>query len=135
MIANIVGNGLWTAANLAAYIRYRRALRNPRRAQEKILRRFLRRNADSEYGRRYGYARIRTVLDFQRAVPIVTYDDLEPWIEKVRQGQPGVFTTEPVPRSSATARASADVDSGKFPPSPMKARIPDHDSSRFPPFP
>jgi hypothetical protein len=96
MIANILGNGLWTFTNTAAYIRYRRALRNPRRAQEEILRRFLRRNADSEYGRRYGYPRIRTVKDFQSAVPIVTYGDLEPWIEKVRQGQPQVFTTEPV---------------------------------------
>jgi hypothetical protein len=96
MIANIVGNGLWTLTNTAAYTRYRRAVRNPRQAQEEILRQFLRRNADSEYGRRYGYARVRTVRDFQRAVPIVTYGDLEPWIEKIRQGQPGVFTTEPV---------------------------------------
>jgi hypothetical protein len=96
MIANIVGNGLWTVANLAAYVRYRRALSNPRRAQEEILRRFLRCNANSEYGRHYGYGRIRTVRDFQRAVPIVTYGELEPWIEKIRQGGSQVLTAEPV---------------------------------------
>src|SRR5262249_131850 len=66
------------------------------RSQENILRNFLRRNAASEYGQRHGYGKIRTVRQFQESVPIVTYDDLEPWINRIAHGRANVLTAEPV---------------------------------------
>jgi hypothetical protein len=106
MIRFLLGNGLWTLANARAYVGYRLAARNPRRAQERILFNFLRQNASSEYGRRHHYARIRSVAQFQDAVPIVSYDDLEPWIEKIRQGEQNVLTTEPVLMMEKTSGSS-----------------------------
>jgi hypothetical protein len=76
--------------------RFRRALHDPRRAQEKILLDFLRRNARSAYGRKHGYEGIRTVEEFQEAVPLAAHDDLEPWIDRARAGETGVLTEEPV---------------------------------------
>jgi len=106
MIRYLLGNGLWTLANARAYLGYRLAARNPRRAQERILFDFLRRNTNSEYGRQHRYAKIRSVAEFQDAVPIVSYDDLEPWIERIRQGEQNVLTTEPVLMMEKTSGSS-----------------------------
>jgi hypothetical protein len=96
MLSCLAGNSLWTLANSAAWLRHQRACWDPRKVQEAILARFLHRNAQSAYGRHYGYAKLRTVHEFQDAVPIVTYDDLAPWIERIRRGEPRVLTAEPV---------------------------------------
>src|SRR3712207_181001 len=73
----LVANGVWLASGSRATRAFRRALREPRRAQETLLATLLRRNARADYGRRYRFERLRAVRDYQDAVPIVTYDDLE----------------------------------------------------------
>lgn len=55
--------------------------------QEQGLLEKVRRNAQSDFGRDHGFASIRSVDDFRRAVPLSTYDDYEPYIDKVRHGQ------------------------------------------------
>jgi hypothetical protein len=42
---------------------------------------------ETEYGKRNGFNGISTYDDFKNRVPIVTYEDFEPYIEKARQGQ------------------------------------------------
>ncbi len=98
MITRCLGNALWLRSNLRHAAAYRRALSNPRRAQEEILFAFLERNATSAYGRQFRYAQIRSVHDFQQAVPVVTYDDLVPWIDRMLHGEERVLTTEAVLR-------------------------------------
>lgn len=46
---------------------------------------------DTEYGKKYGFKSIKSIHDFQHRVPIVTYEDYEPYIEKARQGQADIF--------------------------------------------
>ena len=55
-----------------------RAQENPSAAQERLLLGFVRRAAATEWGRTHGFAAIRSVRDFQRAVPIASYEDLAP---------------------------------------------------------
>ena len=54
------------------------ALRNPSATQERLLLSFVRRARDTEWGRAHDYRLIRSVRDFQRAVPINGYEDLAP---------------------------------------------------------
>jgi GH3 auxin-responsive promoter len=75
---------------------FRRALARPEAAQAARLRRLLERNVTSAYGRRHGFGRIRTPREYQDAVPIVEAEQLVPWVERVKNGEPGVLTTEPV---------------------------------------
>ncbi|HVR75512.1 MAG TPA: GH3 auxin-responsive promoter family protein [Planctomycetota bacterium] len=96
MLKAILGNLLWTAGNLRHHRRFLRARRDRRAAQETILLSFLQRNAGSAYGRAHGYASIRGVEEFQDRVPIVTYEDLEPWVERAARGEQEVLTMEPV---------------------------------------
>ena len=43
---------------------------------ERNLRAILGANAGTEYGRRHGFAEIQTIRDYQRRVPIVTYEGI-----------------------------------------------------------
>jgi len=53
-------------------------LRDPTAAQERLLLGLVHRARRTEWGRRHDYARIRSVSDFQRAVPMSRYEDLAP---------------------------------------------------------
>jgi GH3 auxin-responsive promoter len=64
----------------------------PSKSQERLLHRILRTNADTEFGRRHGFSRIKTFREFQERVPISSYQDLEPYIRAEMAGQPKQLT-------------------------------------------
>lgn len=107
MSAARAANALWHLASRPRARRFQRALRQPEDAQRRLLRAYLRRNAETAYGRTCRFADIEDVEAYRRRVPIVEYDDLAPFIERVRRGEPRVLTAAPVrrllPSSGSTA--------------------------------
>jgi len=63
-------------------------------------------NRDTEYGRRHGFATLQTISDYQHAVPIVRYADIENDIERMVDGEGSVLVTEPVRRFFLTSGSS-----------------------------
>jgi hypothetical protein len=61
--------------------------RRARRVQHEVLWNKLRRNADSDFGRQYRLADIRSIADFRRQLPISTYEDYRPYVERVKRGE------------------------------------------------
>ena len=59
--------------------------RNPEGAQERVLRSILRENRNTEYGQDQGFRRINSIPKFQRAMPVVEYEDIESRIERMLQ--------------------------------------------------
>lgn len=98
-----LANGAWLAASVPAWLRFRRALRQPAEAQSAILRGLLARNADTAYGRAHGFGEIRDYGQFRERVPVVDYDALQPWIARLMRGEPGVLTREQVTRLVPTS--------------------------------
>lgn len=72
------------------------ARRDPAGQQKAWLLDVLGRNADTEYGRRHGFARIRTHADYARRVPIVRYDDIAGEIARIADGEAGILTADSV---------------------------------------
>lgn len=79
-----------------ARVRFLAAARDPAAAQAARLRQILTANADTAYGRAMGFARVSSLTEYRARVPLVRYDDLAPWIERVAAGEPGVLTSEAV---------------------------------------
>ena len=104
--AAVVGNSALLAAGVPAWRRFCRALREPKAAQQQILRRLLASNAATSYGRAYGLSEIRCYSQFQSRIPIIDYGDLEPWIKRITQGEKRVLTREPVTRLLPTSGSS-----------------------------
>ena len=73
----------------------------PREAQEKKLLEVVARNKDTAYGRDHDFGSIRSIEDYQRAVPMNTYEALTPYIDRVFAGEQNVLTAD-VPLMFAT---------------------------------
>jgi GH3 auxin-responsive promoter len=97
----------WIAANAGGFLRFRAALKNPEEAQRRIFVRYLRQNADTAFGRHYRFSEIRSVPEFQARVPLATFADFEPWIDRIAAGEPGVLTRSPVRTLELTGGSSA----------------------------
>lgn len=88
-------NGALLLSCLGEYRRFA-SISSLKRQQEQKLLELTRRNRDTEYGKKYGFSAIRTVKEYQQSVPITTYEDYRPYLEKISHGRQGVLTREPV---------------------------------------
>ncbi|MCI0743769.1 MAG: GH3 auxin-responsive promoter family protein [Verrucomicrobia subdivision 3 bacterium] len=95
-LAAAIANSLWVASNVPAILRFEYALTSPTETQSGLLRRYLKQNAPCAYGRAHDFARIRSYEEFARRVPLISYDDIEPWIERIKRGERRVLTTDAV---------------------------------------
>lgn len=100
-------NLAWMASCLPAYRSFQRALRNPQETQTRLLKSFLSRNATSEFGRDHGFSGILNIRDYQAQVPISTYDDFAPYIDRIRAGEENALTAEPVRLFERTSGSSS----------------------------
>ncbi len=66
----------------------------PREAQQKKLLEVVGRNKDTAYGADHGFGSIRSIEDYQRAVPMNTYETLTPYIDRVFGGESNVLTAD-----------------------------------------
>jgi hypothetical protein len=73
----------WLRSRLQRYLDDAQCAREIQRA---ALMRKLARNATSDFGREHGFRNIRTVEDFRRQLPVATYDDHRPYIQRVLDG-------------------------------------------------
>ena len=89
-------NALWLAGCLPEAARFRRATARVRAEQEGVLQRILRANADTEIGVRHGFAAITNARDYQEQVPLRTFEDYQPWIDRAAQGATRLLTAEPI---------------------------------------
>lgn len=64
---------------------------NPIETQRGLLFSQLYHAENTEYGRMHGFGSIGSYEDFKTQIPLVSYEDFEPYIEKARQGQKDVI--------------------------------------------
>ena len=65
---------------------------NPMRSQEEFLMRLVRENTKTEYGRKNNFKSIRNMDDFRRDVPLTSYEDYIPYIERLANGERNILT-------------------------------------------
>jgi len=70
------------------------AVGDPAGSQRRLLETILRRNRDTEYGRKYRFSSIGDLAGYQREVPIVEYEDIRGAIDRMTRGEPNVLTAE-----------------------------------------
>jgi hypothetical protein len=67
--------------------RFLEGLSQCRRVQDRLLARILQANADSDFGRRHGFSRIRSYADFAHAVPLTHFSYYAPYVERCKAGE------------------------------------------------
>jgi len=91
-----IANSLWIGSSLPQWHRFRHALNRPAEVQRSLLRQLLASNSGCAYGRNYNFQQIRDYVDFANRVPLKDYENLAPWIDRIRQGEKGILTSAPV---------------------------------------
>ena len=74
--------------------RFIAATRDPGHAQQHKLLEIVRRNQGTVFGREHSFEGVRSTADYQRRVPIQSYDDLAPLIERVKRGEKRILTSD-----------------------------------------
>lgn len=76
--------------------------------QRAQLRHLVEKAADTEYGRRYGFGAIRTEEDFRRKVPLISYEGLQDYVERLMRGEDYLLWPDRIScfaKSSGTTRS------------------------------
>ena len=85
-------------------------LKYPEEVQQEVLMQLLEIAEDTEVGRSYGYDSIANYETFKQRVPLVSYEDIEPIIERTRRGEQNIFWPTSVKlfaKSSGTTNAKS----------------------------
>jgi len=70
------------------------AIADPIRAQEEVLKRLLGEYAETRYGREHGASQVGSIADYRRAFPVATYQDYEPLLKRVMEGEIDILLNE-----------------------------------------
>jgi hypothetical protein len=74
--------------------RFTQQCKEPMKHQEKLLAEIIKANTETRFGNEHGFSRIDSIQTFQQTVPVANYQDLEPYVEAARNGEPGQLTSE-----------------------------------------
>lgn len=78
----------------------------PLEENEALLRKILKMNSDTEYGKLHHFSEIKTVEDFRKNVPVNGYDDFAPYIERMKNNEENLITASKVLGYSRTSGSS-----------------------------
>lgn len=62
------------------------------KVQELLLKAVIRKNRTCEYGRKHGFADVKSISDYQRIVPLTTYPDYDEYVTRMTKGEKKVLT-------------------------------------------
>ncbi len=83
-----------------------KAAKAPMQENEALLKKILRDNKDTEFGKAHGFGSIKTIEEFRRAVPVSNYEDYAPFLERMKNGEKNVLTSSKVLGFSRTSGSS-----------------------------
>jgi hypothetical protein len=85
-------------------------LKYPAEVQEEVLFQLIELAEDTEFGKQHGFESIENYNAFRNRVPVVSYEDIEPQIERTRRGEQNVFWPTSIKwfaKSSGTTNAKS----------------------------
>ncbi len=89
-------NALWVASCLPEWRRFQHAANHVEETQINLLQQYLLANKETEYGRKYQFENIKSTTQYQKNVPLTTYDDYTESIQRIGDGESSILTAEPV---------------------------------------
>lgn len=86
LISNILGS--YAVRRVA---RVSHASKYPKKTQRKVFLSLIQRGRLTDWGRKHSFGSIKTIEDFRKNVPLSTYEDLYPWIERALAGERNIL--------------------------------------------
>ncbi|MBQ7678000.1 MAG: GH3 auxin-responsive promoter family protein [Lachnospiraceae bacterium] len=86
-----------------ALAEFREDTKDPMKVTSDLLLGLLEDNKDTEYGKKYDFAGIKTIEDYQKKVPVITYDDIAVELERMMAGERNILTAYPYDHMNETS--------------------------------
>ena len=67
------------------------AMANVEVTQTRVMQQLITKAANTEWGTAHGFSNIHSYQQFAAAMPVSQYDNLAPWIQRMRQGEPNIL--------------------------------------------
>ncbi len=96
-------NLLWFLYSAGMSRKWKHASRDVPGIQFAVLKRIISANVDSEFGREHHFADVDAVELYQHVVPVRSYEEFKPYIERIAEGHPKVLTSERVLQFALTS--------------------------------
>ncbi len=84
------------------------ARREPVESQRALLAHLMAKGAETAFGREHGLGEARTLKEFKSRVPVRTYDELKPWIERAIAGEEDVLWPGRTPWFAKSSGTTSD---------------------------
>ena len=68
----------------------------PIEVQNEVFEKLISMGKSTEWGRKYGYEKLKSPGDFQEAVPLQTYEDIKPYVARLKQGEQNLLWSTPI---------------------------------------
>lgn len=88
--------------------RIQKFIKNPHEVQAQVLHDLVAATKHTQWGKAYGYNKIKNGVDFAKQVPISNYDQLKPYIQKMMHGEKDVLWSGQVKWYSKSSGTTSD---------------------------
>jgi hypothetical protein len=106
-IIPFIANSLWESMTVPEYNRFKKATIFNEESQKKYLFSLLEKNAETLFGKKYNFNKIKSIDDYQKYVPLSGYEDYKKYIGLISKGDKNVLTADDVflfePSSGSTS--------------------------------
>lgn len=96
MISAKLANRIWIASQLGEAKTFHKNCFRLATSQQEKLKNYLTINSNTKFGTHYKFNQIANYKNYQAAVPIQEWEDIEPWVELIKKGEQQILTREPV---------------------------------------
>ncbi len=81
---------------------------HPVAAQREVLQHLITAAQYTEIGKKYGFSKIFTLKEFKAKVPVVTYEDIQPYIQRMMNAEENILWNEPISWFAKSSGTSSD---------------------------
>ena len=88
--------------------RIQKFIKNPHQVQSQVLRDLVAATKHTQWGKQFGYRQIKSPEDFAKQVPVSSYDELKPFINKMMHGEKDILWSGQVKWFSKSSGTTSD---------------------------
>ncbi len=88
------------------YAGFEHFTKHTQETQEKLLKNLIKKNKNTEYGKKAGFAEIKSVEDYQKKVPLTDYSDYSDYVQRMIKGERNLITSARIRRYVETSGSS-----------------------------
>lgn len=80
----------------------------PIEVQNEVFKKLIATAKDTEWGKKYGYSSVKSIADYNARVPVNSYEDLKPMIDRLRKGEQNILWPEEITWFAKSSGTTAD---------------------------